>query len=131
MVTFFLIGPNIPLSILFTDSFSLSFFFLYGAAAPNRPGPPHYQGFTITLRHNPQYDSYGPTISPMQRPLPDNTQYSQQTSMPLAGFKPTITPSRQPQTCLRPHSHRDLLPSLLQTNFCSHKTRGQIIILFL
>ena len=26
-------------------------FFSYGATAPSGPGPPHYQGFTITLRH--------------------------------------------------------------------------------
>jgi hypothetical protein len=26
-------------------------FFYHGAAAPSGPGPPHYQGFTVTLRH--------------------------------------------------------------------------------
>jgi hypothetical protein len=25
--------------------------FFHGAAAPSRPGPPHYPGLTITLRH--------------------------------------------------------------------------------
>jgi hypothetical protein len=30
----------------------LIFFFLFhGAAAPSRPGPPHYRCFMITLRH--------------------------------------------------------------------------------
>jgi hypothetical protein len=26
--------------------------FLHGATAPSGRGPPHYRGFTITLRHN-------------------------------------------------------------------------------
>jgi len=29
----------------------VDFFFFHGAAAHSRPGPPHYRGFTITLRH--------------------------------------------------------------------------------
>ena len=29
------------------------FFFLNLATTPSRPGPPHYSGFTITLRHIP------------------------------------------------------------------------------
>ena len=37
-------------------------------------------------------------ISPTQGPLPDNTQHSQQTSVPSAGFKPTIPGSERPQT---------------------------------
>jgi hypothetical protein len=31
----------------------ISDFFFHGAAAPSGPGPPHYRGFTITLRHTP------------------------------------------------------------------------------
>ena len=27
------------------------FFFVYGATARSGPGPPHYRGFTITLKH--------------------------------------------------------------------------------
>jgi len=37
-------------------------------------------------------------ISPSQRPLPDNTQHSQQTPMPLVGFETTISVGERPQT---------------------------------
>ena len=37
-------------------------------------------------------------ISSSQRPLPDNTQHSQQTSMPSVGFEPTISAGERPQT---------------------------------
>jgi hypothetical protein len=29
------------------------FSFFYGEAVSSGPGPPHYRGFTITLRHTP------------------------------------------------------------------------------
>jgi len=35
---------------------------------------------------------------PTRRPLPDNTQHSQQTSMPEAGFELAIPASERPQT---------------------------------
>jgi len=38
-------------------------------------------------------------ISSSQRPLPDNTQHSQQTNIHApAGFEPTISASERPQT---------------------------------
>jgi hypothetical protein len=38
-------------------------------------------------------------ISPLQRPLPDSTQHSQQTNIhALAGFEPTISAGERPQT---------------------------------
>ena len=44
-------------------------------------------------------DSSGQGISPSQRPLPDNTQHSQQTtSMPPVEFDPTISAGERPQT---------------------------------
>ena len=51
----------------------LLFFFYHGATAPSGPRPPHCRGFTITLRHT----TSGRVISPKHRPLPDNTQHSQ------------------------------------------------------
>ena len=52
-------------------------------------------------RHNRQNPS-GRVISPSQRPLPDNTQHSQQknrqTSMPRVGFEPTISAGELPKT---------------------------------
>jgi len=40
----------------------------------------------------------GRVISSSQRPLPDNTQSSKQTSMLPAGSKPTISAGERPQT---------------------------------
>ena len=37
-------------------------------------------------------------ISPEQRPLPDNTQHSQETDMPPAGFEHAIPASERQQT---------------------------------
>jgi len=35
-------------------------------------------------------------ISSSQRPLPDNTQHSRQTSVPPVGFEHTISPGERP-----------------------------------
>jgi len=43
-----------------------------------------------TTTHHSRYDSSGRVISASQRLLPDNTQHSQQTSIPPVGFEPTI-----------------------------------------
>jgi hypothetical protein len=40
---------------------------------------PRFRGFLIT--HNDAPQSYGRVINPSQRPLPDNTQHSQQTNI--------------------------------------------------
>jgi hypothetical protein len=58
----------------------------HAATAPSGPGASHYRGFMITLRHTtlartPQRR----VISPTQRPLPDNTQHSQQTTIHATG----------------------------------------------
>jgi hypothetical protein len=42
---------------------------------------------------NTRYDSSGRVVSPTQRPLPDDTQHSQETSMPPAGFEPSLPAS--------------------------------------
>jgi len=51
-----------------------------------------------TTTHHSRYDSSGRVISPTHKPLPDNTQHSQQTSMPPLGFEPTISAGERPQT---------------------------------
>ena len=76
------------------------FCFSYGACSP-------ITGYDLlilevfrsrTTTHRSRQDSSGRVISPSQRPLPDNTQQSQQTSMPSAGFEPTISAGERPQT---------------------------------
>jgi len=47
--------------------------------------------------HHSRLDSSGRAISSSQRRLPDNTQHSQQTFMPLAEFEPTIPAGERPQ----------------------------------
>jgi len=54
---------------------------LHGASAPSEPGPPHYRGFTFTLRHT----TFGRVSRPTQRPLTDNTQHSKQTDIQAPG----------------------------------------------
>ena len=74
-------------------------FFYHDATAPCGPRPPHYRGFTITLRHTtlggtPLYE-----WSARHRDLHliHNT-HKRQTSMPPAGFEPTIPASERPHT---------------------------------
>ena len=51
-----------------------------------------------TQTHHTRWDSSGRVISPMQRPLSDNTQHSQHPSMSTAGFEHVIPTSERPQT---------------------------------
>ena len=52
-----------------------------------------------TATHHSRYDSSGRVISPTQRPLPDNTQHTQQTNIHApVGFEPTISAGGRPQT---------------------------------
>jgi hypothetical protein len=51
-----------------------------------------------TTTHHSRYDSSGQVISSSQRPLPDNTQHSQQTFTPPVGFEPKISAGERPQT---------------------------------
>jgi hypothetical protein len=71
-----------------------------GATAPTGPGPPHYPGFTITLRHT----TLGRTPldeGPARRRdlyLTTHITHKRQTYMPPAGFEPAIPASERPQT---------------------------------
>ena len=72
--------------------------FFHGATAPSRPGPPHYRGFTITLRHT----TLGRTPWTTDRPIAETSTWQQttqkkHTSMPQAGFEPTIPAGERPQ----------------------------------
>jgi hypothetical protein len=73
----------------------------HGATAPSGPGPPHYWGFTITLR---QRNTLG--RSPLDEwsarrrdlYLTTHNTHKRQTSMTPAGFEPVISASERPQT---------------------------------
>jgi hypothetical protein len=61
-----------------------------------------------TTTHYSRQDSSGRVISSSQRLLPDNTQHSQQTSMPSAWFEPTIPAKRAAaDLSFRPRGHWD------------------------
>ena len=73
-----------------------------------------------TQRHTHTHlvDSSRRGIGPWHRPLPDNHQHSEQTSMPPARFEPTIPAREQPQTPrLRPHGHQD--PCRFSDTYCT------------
>jgi len=67
---------------------------------PSGPGPPHYTGFTIILKHT----TFGRTPlnewSTRRRDLYLTTQHTKQTSMPSVGFEPAIPSSKR----LQPHT---------------------------
>ena len=68
--------------------------FLYGETVPSGPGPCHYRGFTIPLRHTTLVRT-----SLDERPLPDSTQCSHERDIPApAGFEPIIPVSKWPQS---------------------------------
>ena len=69
----------------------------HGSTARSGPESPNYRDITITLRP-PQSVGllWTSDKSDAERPLPDNTQYSQETSMPPAGFELTIPTSTRP-----------------------------------
>ena len=49
------------------------------------------------MTHHSRLDYSGRTISSPQRRLPDNTQHSQQISLPLAEFESTVPAGERPQ----------------------------------
>jgi hypothetical protein len=58
-----------------------------------------------TQTNHTRWDSSGRVISSSQRPLPDNTQHSQETnSTPSVGIEPTIPASEQVLTHLLDHA---------------------------
>ena len=83
---------------------SLSFsqarhYFPQGATAPSGPGPPHYRGFTITLRHTTLGRTPLDERSARRRDiyLTTHNTHKKETSMPPAGFEPAIPASERPQ----------------------------------
>jgi hypothetical protein len=81
----------------------------------NSPPPPPVghsllivEVFTITLRHTTLGTTPGRMVSPAQRPVSDNTQYSQGTDIHALGGVRTRNPSKRevPDTHLSPRGHR-------------------------
>ena len=64
-----------------------------------------------TRRHHSRWDSSGRVISLSQKPLPDNTQHSQRTTIHAPGGIRTRNPSKRSavDTLLRPLGHWDRL----------------------
>jgi hypothetical protein len=75
-------------------------FFSNGATAPSGPGPPHYRGFTITLRHTALGRTPLDEWSARRRDLYLTTHntYKRDIDDPPARFEPTIPASEQNQT---------------------------------
>jgi hypothetical protein len=96
-------------------------FLSFGITAPSRPGPPYLRRFEITHSEAPQsVKSSGRMISSSQRPLPDKTQHSRQTSIHASGGIRTQILSRlaAADPNLRPRGHwdrhcRSLVPIIL------------------
>ena len=72
--------------------------------------------------HHSRYDSSGRVMSSSQRPLPNNTQHSQQTNIhaPM-GFEPTISAGERPE--LNPICH---LLALLGAHHFLHNSRIRV-----
>jgi hypothetical protein len=68
-------------------------FFSNGSTAPWGPRPPHYRGFTITHIRQTTLGRTPLDEGPARRRdlyLTTHNTHKRQTSMPLAGFEPTI-----------------------------------------
>jgi len=68
--------------------------FVFGATAPKCARVSSFARFlrSHTTTHHTRYDSSGRVISSSQRPIPNNTQHSQQTNIhDPVGFEPTVS----------------------------------------
>ena len=84
-----------------------------------------------TTTHHSRYDSSGRVISSSQRPLPDNTQHSQQTEILAPGGIRTYNLGRRAAAdlCLRPRGHWDR-PSLyihLLISTCGFTSEAEVV----
>jgi hypothetical protein len=72
----------------------------HGSTAPSRPGPPHYRGFTITLRHTTLGRTPLDEWSVRRRDtyLTTHNNNKGQVSMLPAGFEPATPASELPHT---------------------------------
>ena len=75
-------------------------FFCHCATAPSGSGHPHYQGFTIILRHTTHVRTPLDEWSDRRRDLylTIHDTHVRHTFMTLAEFEPAISVSKRPQT---------------------------------
>ena len=88
------------LSVRISHPVSASVFFYRGTAAPSGPSPPHYQRFTITLRHTTLGRTPLGKWSARRRNLyvtTHNTHMRQTDIHAPEEFAPTISTSERPQ----------------------------------
>jgi len=76
-------------------------FCFHGSTVPVWSRSLHYRGFTITLKtHHARQDSPGRVIRPKQRPVPHNTQHSQETAIHAPEDIRTHNPSKRAATAI-------------------------------
>jgi hypothetical protein len=82
------------------------FSFSSGTTAPSGPGPPHYGGFTITLRHTTlgRISLAKGLARCTDLYMTTHNTHKKQTSMSPTGFEPTIPASMRPQTYALDHA---------------------------
>jgi len=93
-----------------TDREEIPFTFICGAAAQAGHNLLILEvSISHTTMHHSRQDYSRRVINPSQRPLPDNTQYSQQTNIKASGGIRTRNPSKQEAADprLRTRGHRD------------------------
>ena len=111
----------------------LQIFFIPVATAPSGSGPPHYLGFTITLRHTTLVRTSLDEWSARRRDLYMTTHnaYKRETLTPPGGIR-TYDPSERTAADqrLRPRDHWDrrcsvLLPKICLGIYFMHLLRGK------
>jgi hypothetical protein len=107
--------------------------FPHSATAPSGPGPPHYRGFTITLRHNTlgrtSLDEW--SASRRDHYLTTHTTYKRQTDIHAPGGIRTPNASKRAvaDPRLRPRSHGNQLETVLLPFVClSYFSKGNYLI---
>ena len=101
-------------------SLRMVWYLVFGATAPNGPGPPHSRGFKITHNDAPQAVGLLWTSDQLVAETSDNIQHSQQTNIHAPGRIRTYNLSRQAAVDLhlRSRGHWDRqLEWLLFRNF--------------
>jgi hypothetical protein len=106
--------------------------FFNGSTAPWGPRPPHFSRLhDHTQTHHTRWDSSGRGTSSSQRPLPDNTQHSQEKDFHALGGIRTHNPSKRAAVDprLRRHGHwnRQFLGTTQEKKNCGLWGRNTVL----